>query len=439
MTRIFITSLVFIALTWFAAPSYANNAPIIIHAGLLIDGTSAAPREKVTVRIEQNKIVSIQAGFQRVQQGETLIDLKNGTLMPGFIDMHTHLTSQSEPGSYMYRYSHNAADVAFRAARFADITLQSGFTTVRDLGDSFNVSIALRNAINKNLLPGPRIYSAGKSLATTGGHADPSNGQRQGLTPTPTPKEGVVNGPIEARQAVRQRYQDGANLIKVTATGGVLSMADSGDNPQFMMDELEAIVTTAHDYGMRVAVHAHGKDGMIRAIKAGVDSIEHGTYMDDDVFALMKKHKTWYVPTVIAGKTVAERAKIDGYFPEQVRPKAQAIGPLIQGTLGRAYKAGVRIAFGTDSGVYDHGDNAKEFVYLVEAGMPEIEAIRAATANAAELLGASTSLGTIEVGKLADLVGVHANPLKNIAVLMNVDFVMKDGVVYKNNSPNFNS
>lgn len=431
MIRIIIISATLLAMTWFAAPSYANTGAVIIHAGVLIDGTSSAPRERVTVRVENNKIVSIQSGFQRPQQGETLIDLKDGALMPGFIDMHTHLTSQMEPGSYIYRYTHNPADVAFRSAHFAKQTLNAGFTTVRDLGDSFNTSIALRNAINKNLVIGPRIYTAGKSLATTGGHADPSNGQRQGLTPTPTPTEGVVNGPIAARQAVRQRYQDGANLIKITATGGVLSMAESGDNPQFMMDELEAIVKTARDYGMRVAVHAHGKEGIMRAIRAGVDSIEHGTYMDNEVFALMREHGTWFVPTILAGKTVAELAEIDGYFPDQVRPKARAIGPLIQGTLSRAYDAGVRIAFGTDSGVSDHGDNAKEFVYLVEAGMPEIEAIRAATSSAAELLGASDTLGTIEAGKFADLVGVHSNPLHNIAVLLNVDFVMKDGVIYK--------
>ncbi len=431
MIRTLIISVVLVAMTWFAAPSYATNTTIVIHAGVLIDGTSAAPRERVTVRVEGNKIKSIESGFKRPAQGETLVDLKDGTLMPGFIDMHTHLTSQMEPGSYIYRYTHNPADVAFRAAHFASLTLNAGFTTVRDLGDSFNASVALRNAINKNLVIGPRIYTAGKSLATTGGHADPSNGQRHGLTATPTPTEGVVNGPIEARQAVRQRYQDGSNLIKITATGGVLSMADSGDNPQFMMDELEAIVQTARDYGMRVAVHAHGKEGMMRAIRAGVDSIEHGTYMDDEVFELMRQHNTWFVPTIIAGKTVAERAKIDGYFPEQVRPKALAIGPLIQGTLSRAYKTGVRIAFGTDAGVFDHGDNANEFVYLVEAGMPELEAIRAATSSAAELLGASDILGTVETGKLADLVGVHSNPLHNIAVLRQLDFVMKDGVIYK--------
>lgn len=430
MRKIIISALA-ASLVWFAPTSHANNDTTLIHAGMLIDGTTASPRERVTVRIEGNTITAINNGFQRPQAGETLVDLTSGTLMPGFIDMHTHITSQMEPGSYMYRYTQNAADVAYRSVGFAETTLLAGFTTIRDLGDSFNTSIALRNAINKGQITGPRIFTAGKSLATTGGHADPSNGHRHGLLDTPTPTEGVVNGPIEARQAVRQRYKDGSDLIKITATGGVLSMAASGDNPQFMMDELEAIVTTAHDYGMRVAVHAHGKEGMMRAIKAGVDSIEHGTYMDDEVFALMREHNTWYVPTILAGKTVAERAEIDGYFPEQVRPKARTIGPLIQGTLSRAYDAGVNIAFGTDSGVSYHGDNGKEFVYLVEAGLTELEAIRTATASAAELLGASDTLGTIEVGKLADLVGVEANPLHDIRVLGSVSFVMKDGVIYK--------
>ena len=227
-----------------------------------------------------------------------------------------------------------------------------GLPRCANLGDSFATSVSLRNAINSGYVPGPRIYTAAKSLATTGGHADPSNGYRQGLVPTPGPMEGVLNGTDQARQAVRARYQEGANLIKLTATGGVLSLAASGDNPQFMDDELAAIVATARDYDMKVAVHAHGKDGMVRAIKAGVDSIEHGTYMDESVFALMKEHGTYYVPTITAGKSVAERAEIPGYFPPQVAAKARTIGPLIQDTFSRAYQAGVKIAFGTDAGVF---------------------------------------------------------------------------------------
>ncbi|WP_194756499.1 metal-dependent hydrolase family protein [Aliidiomarina indica] len=414
-----------------ALQSVAVDAATLIHAGRLIDGTDNEPRSNVTIRVEGQRIVGIESGFSRPTSSDQVIDLRDATVMPGFIDMHTHITSQLEPGSYMHRFTMNEADVAYRGQSFANITLNAGFTTVRDLGDSFGVSIALRNAINNGLVVGPRIFTSGKSLATTGGHADPSNGYRRGLMDTPTPAEGVLNGPFEARQAVRARYQEGANLIKLTATGGVLSLADSGDNPQFMDDELVAIVETARDYGMKVAVHAHGKDGMIRAIKAGVDSIEHGTYMDDEVFALMREYGTWYVPTITAGKSVAERAEIDGYFPAQVRPKARAIGPLIQNTFGRAYAAGVNIAFGTDASVYDHGENAREFVYMVEAGMPEIEAIRAATMNAATLLGQEENLGSVEVGKLADIIAVRGNPLDDISLLHNIHFVMKDGAVFK--------
>lgn len=416
--------------TWVCALAQPATADTLIHAGRLIDGTANQPKENVTIRIAENKITAIESGFSRGTDEDVVIDMRNGTVMPGFIDMHTHLTSQSEPGSYMHRFTHNEADVAFRAAHFADLTLRAGFTTVRDLGDSFAASVALKRAIQAGYVHGPRVYTAAKSLATTGGHADPSNGSRQGLIENPGPMEGVVNGVDDARQAVRARYQEGADLIKITATGGVLSMAASGDNPQFMNDELAAIVETARDYGMRVAVHAHGKDGMARAIRAGVDSIEHGTYMDDEIFALMKEHGTYYVPTITAGRSVAERAEIDGYFPEQVRSKARAIGPLIQGTFGRAYAAGVNIAFGTDSGVYDHGENAREFEYMVEAGMPHIEAIRAATLTAATLLGAEEIIGSIEVGKYADIVAIRGNPLSDITLLKDIHLVIKDGVIY---------
>jgi imidazolonepropionase-like amidohydrolase len=251
------------------------------------------------------------------------------------------------------------------------------------------------------------------------------------LMGNPGPTDGVINGVAEARKAVRQRYKDGADLIKITATGGVLSVAKNGQNPQFMTDELEAIVQTAKDYGMTVAVHAHGKEGMKRAILAGVDSIEHGTYMDNEIFRLMRKNDVYYVPTILAGNFVAEKAKIDGYFPAIVRPKAAAIGPLIQRTFARAHENGVMIAFGTDSGVSAHGDNAKEFELMVEAGMSPMDAIRAATLNTAKLLKIEDTLGTVESGKLADLVAVKGNPLDDITLLQNVQFVMKDGVVYK--------
>ncbi len=412
------------------ALSGTASADTLIYAGTLIDGTSAKPQQNMTVVIDGTTIKAIKSGYVKANAGDVVIDRRNGTVMPGFIDMHTHLTSQLGPGSYMNRYTKNAADVALDAVNYGQKTLLAGFTTVRNLGDSYNASIALRNAIAAGKVTGPRIFTAGKSVATTGGHADPTNGARDGLYDSPTPADGVVDGPIDARKAVRARYQAGADLIKLTVTGGVLSVAKSGHNPQFMADELEAIVTTARDYGMKVTVHAHGKEGMLRAIAAGVDSIEHGTYMDAEVMKAMKKNGVYYVPTITAGRSVADRAKIDGFFPELVRPKAAEIGPKIQSTFAAAYKAGVKIAFGSDAGVYDHGENYREFEYMVEAGMPAIEAIRAATKEAATLLG-EPKLGTLEVGNYADVVGVTGDPLKDIKVLRNVDLVVKDGVVYK--------
>lgn len=408
------------------------QADTLIHAGTLIDGTGAEPRKQVTVVVKNDRIAAIENGYREAADGDTVIDRRNATVMPGFIDMHTHLTSQLGPGSYMVRYTDNAADVALTGANFAEKTLMAGFTTVRDLGDSFKASISLRKAIAEGKIVGPRIYTAGKSIATTGGHADPTNGHRDGLVDEPTPYDGVINGPVEAREAVRARYQDGSDLIKLTATGGVLSVAKSGQNPQFMIDELKAVVDTARDYEMKVTVHAHGKEGMIRAIKAGVHSIEHGTYMDKEVMDLMKEHGVYYVPTITAGKSVGERAKIDGFFPEIVRPKAAAIGPKIQATFANAYKAGVKIAFGTDAGVFDHGENYREFGYMVEAGMPALEAIKAATHDAAELLG-DNQIGTIAPGKMADIVAVPGNPLERIEVMADVNFVMKAGQVYRSN------
>lgn len=420
----------YLALAIVAACSQTALADTLVYAGTLIDGTQAQPKSNMTVVIDNGKITAIESGFRRAAEGDVVIDRRNGTVMPGFIDMHTHLTSQSSPSSYIERFTKSAPDVTLDAVTYASKTLMAGFTTVRDLGDSYNASIALRNAVNAGKVTGPRIYTSGKSIATTGGHADPTNGARDGLYESPTPADGVANGPYEAREAVRARYQDGSDLIKLTVTGGVLSVAKSGRNPQFMADELQAVVATAKDYDMKVTVHAHGKEGMLRAIEAGVASIEHGTYMDEEVMDAMKEKGVYYVPTITAGRSVADRAKIDGYFPEVVRPKAAEIGPLIQGTFGRAYKAGVKIAFGTDAGVFDHGENYREFVYMVEAGMPALEAIRSATYEAAQLLGVD-DIGTIEVGKRADVVAVNGDPLADISILADINLVVKDGVVYK--------
>ncbi len=415
-----------------SALSFNVSADTVIHAGSVFTGTSDTFKHQVTIVVNGNKIETIEEGFTPPSQGDTLIDLKHATVLPGLMDMHVHLSSQhGGPQTYLERFSLNEADYALRAANYAKITLDAGFTTVRNLGDSYHETVALRNAINKGYAVGPRIYTVGKSIATTGGHADPSNGMSHMIRPDVGPKQGVVNGEVEARAAVRSRYQDGADLIKITATGGVLSVAKSGQNPQFMTDELGAIVDTAKDYGMTVAVHAHGKEGMKRAVIAGVDSIEHGTYMDDEIRNLMKQHGTYYVPTILAGKFVADKAKIDGYFPALVQPKAAAIGPLIQSTFAKAHKSGVKIAFGTDSGVSAHGDNAQEFALMVEAGMSPADAILSATVNSADLLGISETLGSLEPGKLADMIAVKGNPLENIRLLESVAFVMKDGKIYK--------
>lgn len=403
-----------------------------IFASTLITSADSKVHSDKTVIVENNKIINIIDGKDEGEEGDTFIDLTGHTLMPGLMDMHTHLSYQnSGPAGYMKRFTNNEADYAIGAVNYAEITLMAGFTTVRNLGDNFNETVALRNAINAGTVPGPRIYTSAKSIATTGGHADPTNSFSSRIMGNPGPKDGVINGVAEARQAVRQRYKDGADLIKITGTGGVLSVAKNGRNPQFMADELEAIVQTAKDYEMTVAVHAHGREGMKRAILAGVDSIEHGTYMDDEIFKLMRKHEVYYVPTILAGNFVAEKAKIDGFFPAIVRPKAATIGPLIQGTFSRAHANGVQIAFGTDSGVSAHGDNAQEFALMVEAGMSEMDSIRSATLNTAKLLKIDDELGTVEAGKLADLVAVKGNPVDNIELLQDVKFVMKDGTVFK--------
>lgn len=406
-------------------------AATYIHAGKLITAETNQMLSEQTIIVDGNKIIAIEGGYKTPAAGDTLIDLRQHTVLPGLMDMHTHFSSQISATSYGEGQRLNEADYALRGAVFAEKTLMAGFTTVRELGDSHHVSVALRKAIAQGFVKGPRIYAAGKSLATTGGHADPTNGLAYLLQGDPGPKQGVINGPDEARKAVRQRYKDGADLIKITATGGVLSVAKSGMNPQFTDDELAAIVSTARDYGFKVAVHAHGKEGMQRAIKAGVDSIEHGTFMDKETMALMKKYGTYYVPTISAGKWVQQKAEIDGFFPDLVRPKAASIGPLIQQTFSEAYKAGVKIAFGTDAGVGAHGDNWLEFVYMTEAGMPAMAAIQSATIEGARLLGMEQELGSIKAGKLADIIAVPGNPLDDIKTLGQVSFVMKDGQIYK--------
>jgi imidazolonepropionase-like amidohydrolase len=403
----------------------------IIHAGRMIDGESDELRREVSIVIEEGHITRIAEGYVAAGEGDTLVSLRDYTVMPGLLDMHTHLMSQHSKESYTERFFMDQAEYALRSTVHARRTLMAGFTTVRDLGDNGVNSIALRKAISEGWVVGPRIFTSAKSLATTGGHADPSNALRGDYRRDPGPVEGVINGVDDARKAVRQRYKDGADLIKLTATGGILSLAASGHNPQFTDEELKAVVTTARDYNMTVAVHAHGSEGMKRAVLAGVDSIEHGTFMTDEVIKLMIEKGTYWVPTNMAGEWVAEKAKDANYFPPVVRAKAAAIGPAIRATFRKAQAAGVKIAFGTDSGVSAHGDNAREFELMVEGGMPPMKAIQSATREAAKLLKIEERLGTLAEKKLADVVAVEGNPLEDIRAMRRVVFVMKEGVVFK--------
>lgn len=413
------------------SPLLVSAQQTYVHCGNLIDGIAQSPRTEVTLIIENNIITAVEDGYLEPEASATLIDLKSKTVMPGFIDLHVHIQNQSSRDNYSKGFRLNDADVALEATQYANTTLMAGFTTVRDLGGD-GINISLRNAINRGYITGPRIITAGKSIATTGGHADPTNGLRKDLMGDPGPKEGVINGPDEARKAVRQRYKEGSDMIKITATGGVLSYAKDGSGPQFNEEELIAIVETANDYGMHTAAHAHGVEGMKRAVQAGITTIEHGTMMNEEIMDLMIEKGTYYVPTITAGRSVADSAKIRGYYPAIIVPKALEIGPKIQDTFSKAYQRGVKIAFGTDAGVFAHGKNAKEFGYMVEAGMPAIEAIKSATVTAAEVLGMEDQLGSIEANKLADIVAVDGNPLEDINLLEDIRFVMKEGKVYKN-------
>ena len=407
-------------------PFVSRAGDYIIHAGTLIDGINDKVHREVSVLVSGNTIKAVEQGYLPAEHSETVIDLTSATLMPGLMDMHTHIDALVDAHYYTKDFFRELADRALESIPWARKTLLAGFTTVRNLGGK--VDMSLRDAIDAGHIIGPRIYSAGRPIATTGGHADPTNGLRNELKGDPGPLQAVVNGPIEARKAVRQRYKNGADVIKLTVTGGVLSLAKSGENPQFMADELEAIMAAARDYNFVVAVHAHGSAGMLRAVAAGVDSIEHGTFMTPEIIKLMKRNGTYFVPTLTAGRWVADHA--DNY-PAIIQPKARAVGPQAQATFAKAYKAGVKIAFGTDAGAFPHGLNWKEFIYMNEAGMPAMETIQSATITAARLLRIDDKLGSVEAGKLADLVAVPGNPLEDIRLMGQVNFVMKDGEIYK--------
>ena len=401
-----------------------------LHCGAVLDCLGSGAATEKTIVIVDNKIDAILNGYASPPDTAELIDLRDQTVMPGLMDMHIHIEGELNPARYVERFTMEPQDVALRSTQYAQRTLMAGFTTVRDLGGS-GVNVSIRSAIDKGWIPGPRIYTTEKSIATTGGHADPTNGVKSELRGDPGPIEGVSNSPEDARKAVRQRYKNGADVIKITSTGGVLSVAKDGKGAQFTLEEIEAVVSAAKDYGFVTAAHAHGPEGMMRAVQGGINSIEHGTMMTPEIMEEMKRRGTYLVATISAGKFTYEKALKPGFFPEIIRPKALEVGPLIQETFGKAYKAGVKIAFGTDSGVSPHGQNAKEFEYMVEAGMPEYEAIKSATVEASKLLRVFDQYGTLESGKMADIVAVKGDPLADITVLQDVSFVMKDGKVYK--------
>lgn len=402
-----------------------------LHCGKILDTKNGKVLETKTIVISADKIMAVEDGYiQPSSPDDEVIDLKDKTVMPGFIDMHVHLEMETNPQEYLEGFTLNDADVAYNTIDFAQRTLMAGFTTVRDLGGS-GINVSLRNAINSGKVEGPRIFTAEKALATTGGHADPTNGVKDELQGDPGPKDGVVNSIDDAKKAVRQRYKNGADLIKITATGGVLSVAKSGQNPQFTLEEIKAICETAKDYGFHVAAHAHGDEGMQRAVLGGVKTIEHGTLMSAETMQLMIEHDAYLVPTITAGKSVTEKAKIPDYYPDVVVGKALDIGPKIQDTFGKAYKKGVGIAFGTDAGVFLHGENAKEFGYMVEAGMPEMKALQSATTTNAKILNMETEIGQLQPGFIADIIATNDNPVENIKTTENVVFVMKSGKIYK--------
>jgi imidazolonepropionase-like amidohydrolase len=417
-----------------AADAPASAAVVTaLQCGHLIDTANGKMLGATTILIEGGRIKDVVSGAQ-LPAGAKIIDLSAQTCMPGLIDAHVHLTGETSRTQYVDKFHWNIADYAIRSTVYARRTLLAGFTTVRNVGDQANESVALRNAINAGIVPGPRIYTAGRAMGTTGGHADPTNGYRSDLAGDPGPTDGIINSVDDAVKAVRLHYKLGDDLIKIMPSGGVLDENTSGDNAQMTLEEIKAVVATAHDYGFAVAAHAHGAEAIRRAVIGGVDSIEHGTFMDAEDMKLMVEHGTWYVPTIIAGDFVARQAKVPGYYPAQVAAKAEAIGPLIQATAGRAYKAHVKIAFGTDAAVYPHGQNAHEFELMVGAGMPPMFTIQAATINAAQLLRHDKDLGTVAAGKIADVVAVPGNPIDDISLMKRVSFVMKDGAVYKLNS-----
>jgi imidazolonepropionase-like amidohydrolase len=406
---------------------------IVIHAGTLLAKPGEEPKQKQTVVLDGGRVRDVRAGFERPQADDRVIDLSDYFVLPGLIDCHVHLTGELGPKEKLERVEESPTAVALHAAHHARLTVEAGFTTVRDLGElggSADAIFSLRSAVQNGWVPGPRIFAAGSIISPTGGHGI-TCGYRDDVNLL-LDASGRGDGVDGCRYAVRRQVSRGADFIKFVATGGVLTDTATGTGQQFFTDEYEAIVATAHMLGRKTTAHAHGADGMKAALLAGVDGIEHGTFMDGEVVELMLARGAFYVPTALAGMTVAEIARKETYMPPAIREKALEVGPKIVGTLERAYRAGVKIAFGTDTAVSPHGENAREFALMAKAGMSPMEAIVAATLTAAEHIGHAKDLGSIEPGKCADIVATKSSPLANITELERVKFVMRDGKIFKN-------
>ncbi len=404
----------------------------IIHAGTVLSIPGQTPLTKQTIVIKDGVITSMRSGFipaNKIDEKAQLIDLSKSFVMPGLMDMHVHLQGELGPKNDSEKLRMSDADKLVKSAYFAKKTLLAGFTTVRDLGGSPEQSYALRDGIAKGYLQGPRIIAAGSNVAVTGGHGD-VDGMNPVLLEMHTAKT-VCDGPYDCRRATRRAIKFGADVIKITSTGGVLSDTDTGTGQQMADDELREVINAAHALGRKVASHAHAAAGINAALRAGVDSIEHGSYANEESIKLFKKTGAYLVPTLMAGDTVVALAKNTNFMSPAISAKAIRVGGDMIENFKRSYKSGVKIAYGTDSGVSKHGDNGKEAVLMFNAGMKAQDILKSATINAADLIGKSESLGTIEAGKLADIIAMDNSPLKDMNELLDVDFVMKAGVVVK--------
>ncbi|MDE2134152.1 MAG: amidohydrolase family protein [Alphaproteobacteria bacterium] len=404
---------------------------VVVHAGRLIDGVSKTARGNVSILIHDGRIAAVRDGFVS-PAGAEVIDLSHSTVLPGLIDCHVHITNQFDGGNPVAEsVTDTRFDHAVRSTAYARNTLLAGFTSVRDVGANADVVIALKKAIAKGIVEGPRMWVAGPPLGPTGGHSDSANGLDPELS-DPTWTDNIVNSPEDARRIVRTLHRKGVDLIKIMPSGGVLSIGDDPKRQLMTDDEIAEVVKTAHSLGLKVAAHDHGEGAINAAVRLGVDSIEHGTYADAKSYKLMKEHGTYLVPTLLIGQAVYDIAKT---HPEQLNPssaqKAIETVPRMIQNLHDAYRAGVKIAFGTDEGLVPHGQNAREFALMVKAGMTPMDAIIAATGSAADLIGDTNDIGSVRPGRYADLIAVDGDPLADITILEHVQFVMKGGVVYK--------